>query len=184
MRCRGQPVGRLCKWFIFFYIIFLPPLINSIIKIIPSCVPDGARFFGIYHAVIVLCGLYGRRFFRIVPRRFGRFLICDARGAAPDPGIFQGMTDAPNEVFSRISKRGRAYLRCSEDNALVFLRRRRSHPSGYPSAGCVPAEPASVWPESFRVVSGFLVGGDEGLLRFFTGVVPPVGLHEHGVDFV
>jgi len=51
-------------------------------------------------------------------------------------------------------------------------------------AGCVPAVPASVWPESFRVVSGFLVGGDEGLLRFFTGVVPPVGLHEHGVDLL
>jgi len=50
--------------------------------------------------------------------------------------------------------------------------------------GCVPAEPASVWPESFRVVSGFLVGDDEGLLRFFTGVVPPVGLHEHGVDLL
>jgi len=31
-------------------------------------------------------------------------------------------------------------------------------------------------------VLGFLIGENGGLLRFVTGVVTPVGLHEHGVD--
>ena len=29
---------------------------------------------------------------------------------------------------------------------------------------------------------GFLIGEDDGLRWFVTGVVTPVGLHEHGVD--
>ena len=31
-------------------------------------------------------------------------------------------------------------------------------------------------------VLGFLIGENDGLLGFVTGVVTPVGLHEHGVD--
>ena len=31
-------------------------------------------------------------------------------------------------------------------------------------------------------VLGFLIGENGGLLRFVTGVVTPVGLHEYGVD--
>ena len=32
------------------------------------------------------------------------------------------------------------------------------------------------------LVSGFLIGENDGLLGFVAGVVTPVGLHEHGVD--
>lgn len=63
----------------------------------------------------------------------------------------------------------------------------------YPLAGCVPAEPASVWSKVFAGTvgsqelmmlfrSGFLVAVDEGLGGFVLGVVSPVGLHEDGVD--
>lgn len=62
--------------------------------------------------------------------------------------------------------------------------------SDYPLAGCVPAEPASVWSKEFLLsgryvilfLAGFLIAVDEGLGGFVLGIVPPVGLHEDGVD--
>ena len=61
-------------------------------------------------------------------------------GAAPDPGIFGGMTEQKNEPDS--TKDPVAHGPAGSCGAILPLR------SGYPSAGCVPAEPASVSPDS------------------------------------
>lgn len=136
-----------------------------------------------------------------VPRiliRAGRIRPSPLRGrrcrACPKPlqafGILQGMTDAPNEVIPR---HGKPYPRWPGDTALFVLRSRRSHPFRLSLGGAHPCVarlclagkchvPGWFYAAGGTLSFGFLVGEDDGLLGFITGVVTPVGLHEHGVD--
>ena len=61
-------------------------------------------------------------------------------GAAPDPEIFQGITPA----FDDSTSNAPTPLGAGAFNSASSTRRR----SGYPSAGCVSAEPASVSPDA------------------------------------
>ena len=77
----------------------------------------------------------------------------------------------------------------SGDTPLFVVRLRRSHPLRLSLGGSRPrvARLCFAGKSFFCVcpaasVLGFLIGENDGLLGFVTGVVTPVRLHEHGVD--
>jgi hypothetical protein len=111
------------------------------------------------------------------------------RGALPrTPGFFEAWTEALDaRVYGpRCRRRGVADDPRAMPPALVLADGFRRLCFDYPSGGLRPRRARF----AFRQRGGvralfeprFLIGLDEGLLGFVAVVVPPVGLHEHGVD--
>ena len=78
----------------------------------------------------------------------------------------------------------------SGDTPLFVVRLRRSHPLRLSLGGsrprvarlCLAGKVSCFVRAGVASALGFLIGENDGLLGFVTGVVTPVGLHEHGVD--